>query len=192
MGSTRVGLRAPARRVVGFALFTLLCLPGRGSTSLLPTLVTRYAGSLISFCAEGGKPMPESSPSQLINDWVIAAKSATPNNAPSVAKTIAGFYTSDAVLCATPEGIVKGRTAIGNDYEQNFGAGWVLTEIPNPSVHLGAGQEWAWAYGKWKGAFKGTLTGCWSIVCVNQGTSARPDWLIQQHTIVTDQQLPAR
>ena len=129
--------------------------------------------------------MAEQSPSQLINDWVKAAEAKD-------AKTLANFYTSDAVLCATPEGIVKGQTAIGNDYEQNFGAGWVLTEIPNPSVHLGAGQEWAWAYGTWKGAFKGTLTGCWSIVCVNQGTSARPDWLIQQHTIVTDQQLPAR
>jgi len=146
--------------------------------------------------------MPESSPSQLINDWVTAAKSATPNNAPSVAKTIAGFYTSDAVLCAT-EGIIKNQPNPPNilaDYEQNFEAGWVLTGISNQSVNPGGtGQHWAWAYGQWTGTVPNPnpnppsgepkilqLQGCWSILFANQSTSAEPNWLIQQHTIVTN------
>jgi hypothetical protein len=130
--------------------------------------------------------MAEQSPSQVINDWVAAAKSATKENAQNVAKTIAGYYTSDAVLCATPEGIIKTRTDIENDYAQNFGAGYVLTGISNQSINPEKEQDWAWAYGQWTGTFQGTLTGYWSILLVNEGTINQPNWLIQQHTIVTN------
>src|SRR5215472_18133307 len=100
--------------------------------------------------------MAEPSPSQLINDWVTAAKSATPNNAPSVAKTIANLYTSNAALVATPEGVVNTQNAIEKDYAQNFGAGWVLTGItPNqPSINQ-INQNWAWAVGQWSGTLSG-------------------------------------
>jgi hypothetical protein len=132
--------------------------------------------------------MAEQSPSQVINDWVAAAKSATKENAQNVAKTIAGYYTSDAVLCATPEGIIKTRTAIESDYAQNFGAGWVLTGTSNQSINQGTDQDWAWAYGQWTGTAPNLppLSGCWSILLVNQGTSGQPNWLIQQNTIVTN------
>lgn len=135
--------------------------------------------------------MAEQSPSQLINDWVAAAKSATKQNAKSVAQTIAGYYTNNAVLCATPEGIVKNQPNppnIFSDYEQNFGAGWVLTGTSDQSINQGTDPNWAWAYGKWSGTFPGlgNLTGTWSILLVNQGPSGQANWLIQQHTIVTD------
>jgi ketosteroid isomerase-like protein len=125
--------------------------------------------------------MAEPSPSQLINDWVTAAQNKDANK-------LANFYTSDAVLCSTPEGIVKGRTDIGNDYKTNFAAGWVLTKISDQSVNPGTDKDWAWAYGNWSGALsKTSLTGSWSILLVNQPTSSnQPNWLIQQHTIVTN------
>jgi ketosteroid isomerase-like protein len=132
--------------------------------------------------------MAEQSPTQLINDWVAAAESAKPSNAQSVAQKIANLYTNNAVLCATPEGIVNGRTAIENDYQNNFSQGWELKGISNQSINQGTAPNWAWAYGKWSGTFPGLgdLTGTWSILLVNQSTSNPPNWLIQQHTIVTD------
>ena len=131
--------------------------------------------------------MAEQSPSQLLNDWVKAAEAKD-------AKTLANFYTTDAVLCATPEGIIETRTAIEKDYEQNFAAGWVLTGTSNQSVNPGTDQDWAWAYGQWSGTAPNQnpppntlqLTGCWSTLLVNQGTSGQPNWLIKQHTIVTN------
>jgi hypothetical protein len=138
--------------------------------------------------------MAESSPSQLITDWIATAKSATKENAPTVAQKIAGYYTNNAVLCATPEGIINTRKAIENDYAQNFGVGFVVTGISNQSINPGTSQDWAWAYGQWNGSSPypppsgpvTQLSGCWSILLVNQGASGQPDWLIQQHTIVTN------
>jgi len=139
--------------------------------------------------------MAEQSPTQLINDWLAAAKSANPSHAKTVAQKIAGYYTDNAVLCATPEGIVNGRTAIEQDYEQNFEAGFVVTGISNQSINTVTGQPWAWAYGLWNGSSPfpppsgpvTQLSGCWSILLVNQGTSGQANWLIQQHTIATNQ-----
>jgi hypothetical protein len=138
--------------------------------------------------------MAEQSPSQLINDWVTAAKSANPNNANTTATTIANFYANNAVLCAT-EGIITDRSNILTDYEGQFGAGWVLTGISNESINQ-TNQDWAWAYGQWAGTVPNPtpsepktlqLQGCWSILFVNQPTSNnQPNWLIQQHTIVTN------
>jgi hypothetical protein len=138
--------------------------------------------------------MAESSPTQLINDWVAAAKSATKQNAPTVAAKIADYYTNNAVLCATPEGIINTQKNIENDYAQNFGAGFVVTGISNQSINPGKDQDWAWAYGDWNGSSPYPppngpviqLSGCWSILLVNQGTTGQPNWLIQQHTIVTN------
>jgi hypothetical protein len=132
--------------------------------------------------------MAEQSPSQLITDWVAAAESVTPNNAKTTAQKIANLYANNAVLCATPEGILSGRTAIESDYEQNFGAGWVLKGItPNqPSINQ-IDQNWAWAVGQWSGTLQGnSLSGSWSILFNNQPTSGQANWLIQQHTIVTN------
>jgi hypothetical protein len=138
--------------------------------------------------------MAEQSPSQLINDWVTNAEKANPNNAKTVATTVANLYTNNAVLCAT-EGIIKDRSNILNDYEQNFGFGWVLTGISNQSPINQINQDWAWAYGQWTGTVPNPkdpskilqLQGCWSILFVNQPTSNnQPNWLIQQHTIVTN------
>ena len=101
--------------------------------------------------------MAEPSPSQLINDWVTAAKSATKQNAKSVAQTIANLYTNNAVLCATPEGIVKNQPNppnIFSDYEQNFEAGWVLTGVSDQSINQGTAPNWAWAYGNGVGPFR--------------------------------------
>jgi hypothetical protein len=134
--------------------------------------------------------MAETSPSQLINDWVTAAKAKN-------ATTIAGFYADDAVLCATPEGIVNGRTAIEKDYAQNFGGGFVLTGISNQSINPGTPtpSNWAWAYGQWNGSAPfppgsgpvTPLSGYWGILLVNKGSTNNPDWLIQQHTIAQNQ-----
>jgi hypothetical protein len=135
--------------------------------------------------------MAEQSPSQLINDWVKAAEAKD-------AKTLANYYTSDAVLCAT-EGIIPGQSNILADYQGYFQNGWTLTGISNQSNKSGTASNWAWAYGNWTGTVPNPnpnppvkepttlqLQGCWSILFVNQGTSAQPNWLIQQHTIVTN------
>ena len=142
--------------------------------------------------------MPEQSPSQLINDWVTNAEKANPNNAKTIATTIANLYTNNGVLCAT-EGIIAGRSNILADYEGQFGFGWVLTGITNQSPINQINQDWAWANGQWTGTVPNPnsnppvkepttlqLQGCWSILFVNQGTSTQPNWLIQQHTIVTN------
>jgi hypothetical protein len=69
------------------------------------------------------KLMAEQSASQLINDWVAAAKSANTNNAHPVATTIANFYANNAVLCTTPDaftqnGIVNGQSDIEKTMKQ--------------------------------------------------------------------------
>jgi hypothetical protein len=150
-----------------------------------------YAAPVNQFCEE--ETMAEQSASQLISDWVAAAKSANTNNAHTVATTIANFYANNAVLCTTPDaftkiGIVNGQSDIEKDYEANFGAGWVLTEItPNQPQINSIDQNWSWAFGQWTGTFSGTqLSGSWSILFNNQPTSGQPNWLIQQHTIVTN------
>jgi hypothetical protein len=144
--------------------------------------------------------MAETSPTQLINDWLAAAKSATKANAPTVATTLAGYYTSDAVLCAA-EGIIKTKSAIEQDYARNFGFGFVVTGISNQSINPGppppgtTTSNWAWAYGQWNGNSPfpppsgpvTPLSGNWSILLVNKGSTNNPDWLIQQHTIATNQ-----
>src|ERR1700739_4586900 len=101
-----LGIRGvPSRPAIATSSFSLYLMVW--CESHLPTpYAAMYARWLTSFCAEGGKPMAETSPTQLINDWLAAAKSATKENAPTVAKTLAGYYTSDAVLCAA-EGIIK-------------------------------------------------------------------------------------
>ena len=142
--------------------------------------------------------MAEQSPSQVISDWVAAAESATKQNAQTVAQKIAGYYTNDAVLCATPEGIITEQSNILQDYAQNFGFGWVLKGItPNqPPIHQ-ITNDWAWAVGEWNGSAPSNpsdpnspvvpLTGYWSILFANQPTSKNPtNWLIQEHTIVTN------
>ena len=144
------------------------------------------------------EPMAEQSPSQLVNDWVTNAEKANPNNAKTIATTIANFYANNAVLCAT-EGIVQGQSYISADYEAQFTAGWVLKGISNQSINQGTAANWAWACGQWTGTVPNPdsnppvkepttlqLEGCWSILFVNQGTSTQPNWLIQQHTIVTN------
>jgi hypothetical protein len=127
--------------------------------------------------------MAEPSPSQLLSDLEAAAKAKD-------ADKLATYYASDAVFCGTPEEIVTGQTAIKNDFAKQFQDGWVLTGItPNqPSINQ-INQNWAWAVGQWTGSFPalGPLSGCWSILLVNQPTTGQPhNWLIQQHTIVTD------
>ena len=135
--------------------------------------------------------MPEQSPSQLINDWQTVAKQKD-------AKTLANFYTDNAVLCAT-EGVISGKSDISADFQTQFGFGWTLTGISNQSINQGTDKDWAWAYGQWTGTVPNPqqnppvkeptilqLQGCWSILFVNQGASTQPNWLIQQHTIVTD------
>ena len=135
--------------------------------------------------------MPEQSPSQLINDWQTVAKQKD-------AKTLANFYTDNAVLCAT-EGVISGKSDISADFQTQFGVGWTLTGISNQSINQGTDKDWAWAYGQWTGTVPNPnpnppvkepttlqLQGCWSILFVNQGTSTLPNWLIQQHTIVTN------
>ena len=145
--------------------------------------------------------MAEQSPSQVVNDWVAAAQSNdTPKNK---ATKIATLYIPDtagekAALCAT-EGIIQGQSYISADYEAQFSAGWVLKGISNQSINQGTASNWAWAYGQWTGSVPNPnpnppvkeptnlqLQGCWSILFVNQGTSTQPNWLIQQHTIVTN------
>jgi ketosteroid isomerase-like protein len=135
--------------------------------------------------------MPEQSPSQLINDWQTAAKNKD-------ATTLENFYTDKAVLCAT-EGVIPGKSSISGDFQQQFKFGWTLTGISNQSINDGTDKDWAWAFGQWAGTVPNPdpnppvkepttlqLQGCWSILCVNEGTSAQPNWLIQQHTIVTN------
>ena len=146
--------------------------------------------------------MAEQSPSQVINDWVAAAQSNdTPKNK---ATKIASLYVPDtatekATLCAT-EGIIQSQSYISADYEAQFTAGWVLKGISNQSINQGTASNWAWAYGQWTGTVPNPnsnppvkepttlqLQGCWSILFVNQPTSNnQPNWLIQQHTIVTN------
>ena len=146
--------------------------------------------------------MAEQSPSQVINDWVAAAQSNdTPKNK---ATKIATLYVPDtatekAALCAT-EGIIQGQSYISADYEAQFTAGWVLKGISNQSINQATASNWAWAYGQWTGSVPNPnsnppvkeptilqLQGCWSILFVNQPTSSNPqNWLIQQHTIVTN------
>ena len=145
--------------------------------------------------------MAEQSPSQVVNDWVAAAQSNdTPKNK---ATKIATLYIPDttgekAALCAT-EGIIQGQSYISADYEAQFTAGWVLKGISNQSINQATTSNWAWAYGQWTGSVPNPypnppvkepttlqLQGCWSILFVNQGTSTQPNWLIQQHTIVTN------
>jgi hypothetical protein len=132
--------------------------------------------------------MAEQSPSQLISDWVTAARStASPSNK---AATIANLYTNNAVYCAT-EGIIQGQSNIKADYEQNFTAGWVLKGISNQSINQGTDKDWAWAYGQWTGSAPDPqdpktilqLQGCWSILFVAPTSNS---WLIQQHTVVTN------
>ena len=135
--------------------------------------------------------MPEQSPSQLINDWQTAAKDKD-------AKTLQNFYTDKAVLCAT-EGIISDKSNISGDFAMQFGFGWTLTGITNESINQGTDEDWAWGYGQWTGTVPNPnpnppvkepttlrLQGCWSILFVNQGTSTQPNWLIQQHAIVTN------
>ena len=145
--------------------------------------------------------MADQSPSQVVNDWVAAAQSNdTPKNK---ATKIATLYIPDttgekAALCAT-EGIIQGQSYISADYEAQFTAGWVLKGISNQSINQATTSNWAWAYGQWTGSVPNPypnppvkepttlqLQGCWSILFVNQGTSTQPNWLIQQHTIVTN------
>jgi ketosteroid isomerase-like protein len=135
-------------------------------------------GGLTSFCAEGGKPMAETSPTQLINDWQTAAKKKDAN-------TLGSYYTDNAVLCAT-EGIISGKSNISGDFAEQFKNGFVLTEATPQAVNLGA-SNWAWAYGQWSGSAPqvGNLSGYWSILLVNQAASGPANWLIQQHSIVT-------
>ena len=135
--------------------------------------------------------MPEQSPSQLINDWQTAAKNKN-------ATTLENFYTDKAVLCAT-EGVISEKSNISADFAAQFGFGWTLTGISNESINQGTDTDWAWGYGQWTGTVPNPnpnppvkepttlqLQGCWSILFVNQGTSTQPNWLIQQHTIVTN------
>ena len=142
--------------------------------------------------------MPEQSPTQLINDWATNAEKATQQNAKAIATAIANLYANNAVLCAT-EGIIQGQSYISADYEAQFTAGWVLKGISNQSINQATTSNWAWAYGQWTGSVPNPypnppvkepttlqLHGCWSILFVNQGTSTQPNWLIQQHTIVTN------
>jgi hypothetical protein len=144
-----------------------------------------YAEQVNQFCAEGGKPMAEQTPTQLINDWQTAAKNKD-------AKKLETYYTGNAVLCAT-EGIIQSNSSISDDFAAQFQGGFVLTAISNQTINPGGtGQPWAWAYGQWSGRAPypppsgpvTNLSGYWSILLVNQG-SGEPNWLIQQHTIVT-------
>jgi hypothetical protein len=145
---------------------------------------------LLTF-AKGGKPMPEQSPLQLINDWQSAAKKKDAN-------TLESFYADKAVLCAT-EGVISDKSNISTDFAAQFAFGWTLTGISNQSINQGTDNDWAWGYGQWTGTVPNPnpnppvkepttlqLQGCWSILFVNQGTSTQPNWLIQQHTIVTN------
>ena len=142
--------------------------------------------------------MPEQSPTQLINDWATNAEKATQQNAKAIATAIANLYANNAVLCAT-EGIITEQSNILADYQGYFENGWVLTGItPNqPSINQ-ISQNWAWAVGQWKGSALSNpqdpnsrfpLAGCWSILFNNQPPSNNPNqanWLIQEHTIVTN------
>ena len=138
--------------------------------------------------------MPEQSPSQLINDWQTVAKDKN-------ATTLENFYTDKAILCAT-EGIISDKSNISGDFATQFGFGWTLTGISNESINQGTDNDWAWGYGQWTGTVPNPnpnpnpppnepkilqLQGCWSILFVNQPTgNNQPNWLIQQHTIVTN------
>ena len=137
--------------------------------------------------------MPESSPSQLINAWQTAAKNKDAN-------TLKNYYASNAVLCAT-EGIISGNSDISGDFAAQFQGGFVLAGISNQSINPGppppgtTTSNWAWAYGQWSGSAPNPkppppttlqLAGSWSILLVNQATSGPANWLIQQHTIVTN------
>jgi ketosteroid isomerase-like protein len=130
--------------------------------------------------------MAEPSPSQLINDWVTAAKSKN-------LTALGSLYTSDAVLCVTPPpppDINIGGSAIINYFQESFGAGWVLTDVTTLATTPGTDPNWAWAYGHWNGTVTQNskvtqLSGCWSMLCVNQPPPAG-NWLILQQTIVTE------
>jgi ketosteroid isomerase-like protein len=167
------------------------CL-GAETTCLQPTPVAMLLAPLSKFRAEGEKQMPEQSPAQLINAWVTAAQAKDANK-------VAGYYTNNAVLCTTPDaftqtGIVIGQSNIEQDYASNFQIGWALTGISNQSVNPGTHPDWNWAYGNWSGTVPNPppngptlqLQGSWGILLVNQGAGGQPNWLIQQHAIVTN------
>jgi ketosteroid isomerase-like protein len=124
--------------------------------------------------------MAEQSPSQLINDWQTAAKNKD-------ASTLEKYYAGNAILCAT-EGIISGNSGISADFKTQFTNGWALTAISNQVINQGTGANWVWAYGQWSGTYPqlGALQGSWSLVLVNQPINNQPNWLIQQHTIVTN------
>ena len=130
--------------------------------------------------------MAEQTPTQLINDWAAAAKNKD-------AKTLEKYYAGNAVLCAT-EGIISGNSSISDDFAAQFNNGFDFAGISNPSINPGTASNWAWAYGGWNGTAPNPtdptktvpVAGSWSILLVDQGTSGQNNWLIQEHTIVTN------
>jgi ketosteroid isomerase-like protein len=138
--------------------------------------------------------MPESSPTQLINDWQTAARNKDAN-------TLGSYYTDNAVLCAT-EGNISTKSNIIGDFAEQFKGGFVLKEASAQSINPGTGTDpdWAWAYGQWSGTAPypppsgpaTALSGYWSILLVNPAKSGPANWLIQQHSIVTIPPSPTR